>query len=31
MGPIIAGIDKSLRSMKEDGFYDTKFRQYYQQ
>jgi polar amino acid transport system substrate-binding protein len=31
MGPIIADIDKSLRSMKEDGFYDTKLRQYYPQ
>jgi len=31
MGPVIADIDKSLRTMKEDGFYDTKFRQYYPQ
>jgi polar amino acid transport system substrate-binding protein len=28
---ISADIDKSLRSMKEDGFYDTKFHQYYPQ
>jgi polar amino acid transport system substrate-binding protein len=28
---ISADIDKSLQSMKEDGFYETKFRQYYPQ